>query len=68
MPKLAHLYELSAYILRRKGDMEEAVRELLKANEMDLFNAKTINELNNTYLLLHQYDNIIDNSKQDYRC
>ena len=64
MPKLADLYELSAYILRRKGDMEEAVRELLKANEMDPFNAKTINELNNTYLLLHQYDNIIDNSKQ----
>jgi len=64
MPKLADLYELSAYILRRKGDMEEAVSELLKANEMDQFSAKIINELNNTYLLLHQYDKIIDNSKQ----
>jgi TolB-like protein len=63
-PNLADIYAYSSYVLRRKGDMENAILELKKAIQLDPFNPGYINELGNTYAIMHNYDDAITCSKQ----
>ena len=63
-PNLAEMYPYIAYILRRQGKWEETLIELKYGLQLDPFNARIINELANTYSLMHQYDNQIGIAKK----
>jgi TolB-like protein/Flp pilus assembly protein TadD len=63
-PNMADLYANTAYNLRRQGKLEESVIELKKGIQLDPFNANYIDNLSETYQLLHQYDNQIECSRQ----
>jgi TolB-like protein len=63
-PNMADLYAFTAYNLRRQGKLEESVIELKKGILLDPFNAAYIDNLAETYQLLHQYDNQIECSRQ----
>jgi len=62
-PNMADIYAYTAYILRRKGDMETAVSELKKGIQLDPYNAGYLSELVDMYRLLHQYDESIKYTK-----
>jgi TolB-like protein len=63
-PNMSDLYAYSSYVLRRQGKMEESINELKQAIKLDPFNANYIENLSETYQLLHQYDNQIECLKQ----
>jgi len=63
-PNMAELYAYVSYNLRRQGKMEESITELKQGILLDPFNANYIDNLSQTYHLLHQYDNMIENSRQ----
>jgi TolB-like protein len=63
-PNMADLYAFVSYNLRRQGKWEESVSEAKRSIQLDPFNANYITNLSQTYDLLHQYDNMIENSKQ----
>jgi tetratricopeptide (TPR) repeat protein len=72
-PNISDLYAYSSYVLRRQGKLQESIKELNQAIQLDPFNANYRDNLLLTYQLLHQYDNQIECSKQglllipDYR-
>ena len=59
-PNMADLYAYTSFNLRRQGKLEESVSELKKALELDPFAGDYIDNLAQTYQLLHQYDNQIE--------
>jgi TolB-like protein len=63
-PNMADLYAFTAYNLKRQGKLEESVSELKKGIQLDPFNANYIDNLIQTYDLLHQYDNQIEYARQ----
>lgn len=72
-PNIADLYAYSSYVLRRQGKLQESIKELNQAIQLDPFNANYRSNLSLTYQLLHQYDNQIECTRQalllipDYR-
>jgi tetratricopeptide (TPR) repeat protein len=72
-PNMADLYAFTSYILRRQGKMEESIIEAKQSILLDPFNANYINNLLQTYDILHQQDNRIEYARQglslipDYR-
>ncbi|MFN8254498.1 MAG: hypothetical protein U0W24_02335 [Bacteroidales bacterium] len=62
-PQLAEVYANISYVLRRQGKWEESNNEMLKAIEMDPFNAYFMNELAHTYRIMHKYDNEINTAR-----
>ncbi len=72
-PNMADLHAFSSYNLRRQGKMEESIDEAKRGIQLDPFNANYIDNLAQTYQLLHQYDNQIECCRQglslipDYR-
>jgi tetratricopeptide (TPR) repeat protein len=72
-PNIADLYSYSSSVLRRQGKLQESIKELNQAIQLDPFNANYRDNLSLTYQLLHQYDNQIECSRQglllipDYR-
>jgi len=63
-PNMADLYAYTAYNFRRQGKLEESVSELKKGIQLDPFNAAYIDNLSETYQLLHQYGNQIECARQ----
>jgi len=59
LPNMADLYAYSSYVLRRQGKLEESISQAKQAIQFDPFNAGYIDQLNQTYQLMHQYDNQI---------
>jgi serine/threonine-protein kinase len=63
-PNMADLYAFVSYNLRRQGKWEQSVIEAKRSIQLDPFNAQYIENLSQTYDLLHQYDKMIENSRQ----
>jgi TolB-like protein len=63
-PNMADMYTWSSYILRRQGKLEESIIEAKHGIKMDPFNPEYIDNLSQTYELLHQYDKAIELSRQ----
>jgi TolB-like protein len=63
-PNMADLYAFVSYNLKRQGKWEESVNEAKRSIQLDPFNANYIDNLLQTYDLLHQYDNVIESSRQ----
>jgi TolB-like protein len=63
-PNMADLYAYTGYNLRRQGKLEESISELKKGIQLDPFNALYLDNLLETFQLLHQYNNQIEYSKQ----
>jgi TolB-like protein/elongation factor P hydroxylase len=59
-PNMAEIYFWTAAVLRRQGEFNQCVTEFVKAQEMDPFNARYIQNVSQTYNLLHQYDRMIE--------
>jgi tetratricopeptide (TPR) repeat protein len=58
------MYPYIAFILRRQGKWSETIKNLKYGLQLDPLNARSVNELANTYELMHQYDNQIGIARQ----
>jgi TolB-like protein/Flp pilus assembly protein TadD len=55
LPNDPRIFELTGYILRRRGQQEEAVRNLERAAELDPRNVHTLQQLAGSYQILRRY-------------
>ena len=59
LPNDPRLFELSGYILRRRGQLEEGLRNLQRAAELDPRNFSTLQQVGLTYQALGRYSEAI---------
>jgi TolB-like protein/Tfp pilus assembly protein PilF len=55
LPNDSRLFELTGYILRRRGQQEEGLRNLERAVELDPRNVYTLQQIAGSYLFLQRY-------------
>lgn len=55
LPNDSRIFELTGYILRRRGQQEEGVRSLERAVELDPRNLYTLHQISNSYQRLRRY-------------
>jgi TolB-like protein/Tfp pilus assembly protein PilF/tRNA A-37 threonylcarbamoyl transferase component Bud32 len=55
LPNDSRIFELTGYILRRRGEQEEGVRSLERAVELDPRNLYTLQQISNSYQRLGRY-------------
>jgi serine/threonine-protein kinase len=55
LPNDPRIFELTGYILRRRGQREEGVRNLQRALELDPRNTFTLQQIANSYWILRRY-------------